>query len=79
MDKTVDKPTVLIIGIGEVGRYLLEFLVRSDFDIDVVAADVHLEDVEAKINNARNWKCCIDRTCCSNVEFWLHLFHTAGM
>jgi len=42
----------LIIGIGEVGRYLLEFLARSDFEISIVAADVNLQDVEAKVNNA---------------------------
>lgn len=52
MDNELDKPTVLITGIGEVGRYLLEFLVRSDLEIGIVAADIHLEDVEAKINNA---------------------------
>ncbi len=46
------RPTVLIIGIGEVGRHLLEFLVRSDLEADVVAGDVHLRDVEAKVNNA---------------------------
>ena len=51
-EATLDKPTVLITGIGEVGRYLLEFLVRSDLEIDIVAADVHLENVEGKINNA---------------------------
>ena len=49
---TLKNQTVLIIGIGEVGNYLLEFLVRSNIEIDIVAADVHLQDAEAKINNA---------------------------
>ena len=31
------KSTVLIIGIGEVGQYLLEFLLRGDLDINVFA------------------------------------------
>ncbi|MCP3961234.1 MAG: NAD-dependent epimerase/dehydratase family protein [bacterium] len=47
-----EKPTVLIIGIGEVGRYLLEFLVRGDLEIDVVAADVDLRAVQAKVDGA---------------------------
>jgi len=46
------KPSVLIVGIGEVGRYILEFLARDNFQINIVAADLHLPDVEAKINNA---------------------------
>ena len=46
------KSTVLIIGIGEVGQYLLEFLLRGDLDINVLAGDVHLRAVEGKINNA---------------------------
>ena len=46
------KPSVLIVGIGEVGRYILEFLARDNFKINIVAADLHLPDVEAKINNA---------------------------
>ena len=45
------KPSVLIVGIGEVGRYILEFLARDNFKINIVAADLHLPDVEAKINN----------------------------
>ena len=52
MNNTLDNPTVLIIGIGEVGRYILEFLVRDNSQINIIAADVHLQDVEAKINNA---------------------------
>jgi len=40
------------VGIGEVGRYILEFLVRDNSQIDIVAADIHLQGVEAKINNA---------------------------
>ena len=46
------KPSVLIVGIGEVGRYILEFLARDNTKINIVAADLHLPDVEAKINNA---------------------------
>ena len=46
------RPTVLIIGIGEVGRYLLELLVRGDFEVDVVAADVELRSVQAKVDGA---------------------------
>ena len=46
------RPSVLIVGIGEVGHYILEFLVRENFQIDIVAADVNLQNVEAKINNA---------------------------
>ena len=46
------KPSVLIVGLGEVGRYLLEFLVREDLDIEIAAADVDLERVEAKVDNA---------------------------
>ncbi len=52
MKNALDNPTVLIIGIGEVGRYILEFLVRDNSQINIVAADVHLQDVEVKINNA---------------------------
>ena len=44
---TLKNQTVLIIGIGEVGNYLLEFLVRSNIEIDIVAADVHLQYAEA--------------------------------
>jgi len=32
------KPTVLIVGIGEVGRYLIEFLTRSELDLDILPA-----------------------------------------
>ncbi|MCH7679482.1 saccharopine dehydrogenase NADP-binding domain-containing protein [candidate division KSB1 bacterium] len=46
------KPSVLIVGIGEVGRYILDFLARDNTKINIVAADLHLPDVEAKINNA---------------------------
>ena len=46
------KPRVLMVGIGEVGRYLLEFLVRSDLDIELYAGDIDLEVTEGKINNA---------------------------
>lgn len=46
------KPSVLIVGIGEVGRYILEFLARDNTKINIVAADLHFPDVEAKINNA---------------------------
>ena len=42
----------MIVGLGEVGRHLLEFLVRDNSNIDIVAADLHLRDVEATINNA---------------------------
>ncbi len=52
MGNMSSKPSVLIVGIGEVGRYLLEFLVRDNSQIDIVAADVHLQGVEAKVNNA---------------------------
>ncbi len=52
MMSTVQKPTVLIVGIGEVGRYLLEFLVRGGLEIDIVAADVELRAVQAKVDGA---------------------------
>lgn len=52
MTEASGRPTVLITGIGEVGRYLLEFLVREDLPIDIVAADVDPSRVEARINNA---------------------------
>ncbi len=48
----MSKPTVLIVGIGEVGRYLLEFLVRGDLEIDIIAADVRQQEVEAKVDGA---------------------------
>ncbi len=48
----MEKSTVLIIGIGEVGRYLLEFLARGGPDVDVVAADVELAAVQAKVDGA---------------------------
>ena len=46
------RPTVLVVGIGEVGRYLLEFLAREPGELDIVAGDVSLEDVEPKVANA---------------------------
>lgn len=46
------RPLVLIVGIGEVGRYLLEFLARESTDLDIVAADVDLRSVEGKVDNA---------------------------
>ncbi len=52
MSKMSANPSVLIVGIGEVGRYLLEFLVRENSQIDIIVADVHLQDLEAKVNNA---------------------------
>ncbi len=52
MTGTLTRPTVLIIGIGEVGRYLLEFLARGDFGIDIVAADVELRAAQAKVDGA---------------------------
>lgn len=52
MSNISSKPSVLIVGIGEVGRYLLEFLVRDDSLIDIVAADVHLQGVEAKVHTS---------------------------
>ncbi len=44
--------TVLIVGIGEVGRHLLEQLVRSDLPASLVAADVDRRAVESKVDNA---------------------------
>lgn len=41
MSCAAPKPTVLVVGIGEVGRYLLEFLAREDPEIRIVAADIH--------------------------------------
>ena len=52
MSFIASRRSVLIVGIGEVGHYILEFLVRENFQIDIVAADVNLQNVEAKINNA---------------------------
>jgi hypothetical protein len=52
MGKPSSKPAVVIFGIGEVGRYLLEFLARDPLEIDIVAADLDLRKVEAKVNNA---------------------------
>lgn len=52
MSERSNKPTVLVVGIGEVGRHLLEFLVRDDPRVQIVAADVNLAIVEAKVNNA---------------------------
>ncbi len=52
MNHTSNNPSVFIVGIGEVGRYLLEFLARDNSQIDIIAADVRLHDVESKVNNA---------------------------
>ena len=52
MASTGTKPAVFIAGIGEVGRHLLEFLVRGDLDVRFVAADVNLRDVQRKVDNA---------------------------
>ncbi len=46
------RSSVLIFGIGEVGRYLLEFLARDESELDLVAADVSLSAVEAQVDNA---------------------------
>ena len=43
---------VLIVGIGEVGRYMLEFLLRDSEGIEVVAADVDESSVRSKLDNA---------------------------
>ncbi|MFQ5526471.1 MAG: NAD-dependent epimerase/dehydratase family protein [Thermoanaerobaculia bacterium] len=45
-------PTVVIVGIGEVGHYLLEFLAREDPGLRIVAGDVDGRVVEAKVDNA---------------------------
>lgn len=47
-----DKRTVLVVGIGEVGHYLLEFLAREDLELAIVAADVDEADIRAKVDNA---------------------------
>ena len=52
MNSASPNPSVLIVGIGEVGRYLLEFLARDDLRLDIVAADVDAKSVEAKVSNA---------------------------
>lgn len=52
MAEVSDNPSVLIAGLGEVGRYLLEFLARDGDRIGIVAADVELGDAEAKVDNA---------------------------
>ena len=52
MASTRNKPAVFMVGIGEVGRHLLEFLVRGDLDVRFVAADVNLRDVQRKVDNA---------------------------
>lgn len=52
MNRPDGTPTVLILGIGEVGRYLLEFLARDDPGVDIVAGDVELRATEAKVDNA---------------------------
>ena len=51
MDQS-SKPTVLIVGIGEVGRYLLEFLAREASPMRIIAGDLDLRAVEAKVDNA---------------------------
>ncbi len=45
-------PAVLIVGIGEVGHYLLEFLARSGAPLEIVAADVDGDTVASKVDNA---------------------------
>lgn len=52
MSSALKKPMVLITGMGEVGCHLLEFLVRGNSDIDIVAGDTNLQVVEGKVNNA---------------------------
>ena len=44
-------PIVLIVGIGEVGRYVLEFLARGDREFEIVAADVDKAAVQAQADN----------------------------
>ena len=46
------RPAVLIFGLGEVGRYLLEFAVRDQLDAELVAADLDLEQTQARVDNA---------------------------
>lgn len=47
------RSTVLVVGIGEVGRHLLELLVRDDDALDLVAADIDMPALQAKVDNAR--------------------------
>lgn len=45
-------PTVLIAGIGEVGRYLVEFLARDPEDLEILAGDLDLGRVRGQVDNA---------------------------
>jgi len=42
----------MVVGIGEVGRYFLEFLARGVRPIEILAGDVDLAEVQAKVDNA---------------------------
>ena len=52
MSANSEVPTVLVVGIGEVGRYLLEFLAREDAEVDIVVGDVDLPSLQGKVDNA---------------------------
>lgn len=42
----------MLVGTGEVGGYLLEFLARDELEIDLFAADIDLATVQGKVDNA---------------------------
>ena len=47
-----DPAKALVVGIGEVGRDLLEVLAREERAVDIVAADVREDSVRSKVDNA---------------------------
>ena len=43
---------LLMVGVGEVGRYVLEFFARSEAPVELVAGDVDGTRAEAAVNQA---------------------------